>query len=91
MEQLVDTMLPEVQVLVSEHKPKTVVKAAELADGYFDARKGIQNDFEGRPKMYPEKPEEDFSFNVTIMTSNIYVSMNTYRNSIEIYLYTGNN
>ena len=41
MEQLVDTMPPGVQIWVREHRPKTGVEAAELADDYFDARKEI--------------------------------------------------
>lgn len=39
MEQLVDTRPPGVQIWVREHRPKTGVEAAELADDYFDAER----------------------------------------------------
>lgn len=53
MEQLVDTIPSGVQIRVREHRPKTGVRAA---DDYFDARKGIQNDFQRRPQTYLERP-----------------------------------
>ena len=56
IKQLVDTMPPGVQIWVTEHGPKTGVAAAELADDYFDACKGIQNDFQRRPQTYRERP-----------------------------------
>ena len=78
MEQLVDTMPPGVQIWVREHRPKTGVEAAEPADDYFDARKGIPNDFHRRPQMYPERPavvsndrEEDKKANNQPKNSNM--------------------
>ena len=56
MEQLVDTMPPGVQIWVREHRPQTGVEAAELSDDYFDARKGMPNDFQRRPQTYHERP-----------------------------------
>ncbi len=44
MEQLVNDMPPGAQIWVREHKPKTGVEAADLADDYSDARKGINSD-----------------------------------------------
>ena len=44
MEQLVDNMPPGVQIWVREHKPKTGTEAADLADDYSDARRGVQID-----------------------------------------------
>ena len=56
MEQLVDTMPPGVQIWVREHRPKTGIGAATLADDYFDARKGVHNDLYRRPQTNSEKP-----------------------------------
>ncbi|XP_071941174.1 uncharacterized protein [Antedon mediterranea] len=44
LEQLIDIMPTGVQIWVQEHKPDSGLNAAELADNYFQARKGI--DFE---------------------------------------------
>ncbi|XP_071941924.1 uncharacterized protein [Antedon mediterranea] len=44
LEQLIDIMPTGVQIWVKEHKPDSGLNAAELADNYFQARKGI--DFE---------------------------------------------
>ena len=39
LEQLVNTLQPEVRVWVTERKPKTSAEAAKLADDYLSARK----------------------------------------------------
>ena len=39
MEQLIDTLSPEVKVWVRERKPKTSEEASQLADDYIQARK----------------------------------------------------
>ena len=57
MEQLVETMPPGVQIWVREHRPKTGVEAADLADDYFDAHKGILTDFQRRPSSFVFKPK----------------------------------
>ena len=44
MEQLTDNMPPGVQIWVREHKPKSGTEAADLADDYSDARRGVQMD-----------------------------------------------
>jgi hypothetical protein len=51
MEQLVDNMSPGVQIWVREHKPKSGTEAADLADDYADARRGIQ--FNSEKKFPP--------------------------------------
>ena len=43
-EQLVNDMPPGTQIWVREHKPATASAAAELADDYYDARKGMNSD-----------------------------------------------
>ena len=78
MEQLVDMMPPGLQIWFREHRPKTGVEAAELAADYFDARKGIPNDFQRRPQTYHERPpvvsndkEEDKKANNQQKNSNM--------------------
>ena len=53
MEQLLNTMPPNVRIWVGERKPQTSVEAGQLADDYQQARRRAQDGSRQEPKKVP--------------------------------------